>query len=140
MILFLSALAFSTIPRRPIMQKRDIDGFACDKLCKGIVAGARTMKKSGETEDEITTKLLSQCYQMMDLDKVYYPICRELSTKFISIVLTLIDQVDDDYKICVKLGYCSDLTGRFSRKTVQRYHYINKLNKTPKKAFNSKSI
>lgn len=120
MIFLFTALSLSLIPKRSRLQKKDIEGFACT-VCKGIATGVKTMVDAQSTVGEITTKLLSQCYTIAQTDKSYYPMCQELSTKYVQILIHLVgDLGEDSEKICVKLGYCSDLTAPFSRKSVQR--------------------
>ena len=133
MIFFFTILSLSLKPRRSHIQKKDIDGFAC-KTCIGLAEGARVYAQEGYSNNEITVKLLSQCQTVAQADKAYYPMCQELSTKYISILVHLVGQVEDSTKICVKLGYCSDLTRRSSGQNIKRnLRYLNKNLNFPRK-------
>lgn len=125
MLFLFTALTLSLYPKHSRIQKKDIDGFAC-KICKGLAEGAKVMIDQGMTINEITTKLLSQCQIIAQSDKAYYPMCQELSTKYVQILVHLVQENIESDKICVKLGYCSDLTSPLFRKTVRRnLHYLN---------------
>ena len=136
MFFYFSVLTLSIIPRQPNILKKDGSITSCS-ICKGTVTGARIMSEYNST-DEIQTHLLSQCYTITLLDPNYYPLCKELSTAYLPIVLHLVNETEDDEKICIKLGYCSDLKRRYSRNTFQRNLHINKLMRAQKKTTQKK--
>ncbi|OHT09997.1 hypothetical protein TRFO_20893 [Tritrichomonas foetus] len=128
------AFAFSA-PRRPVIKKsssNDIDNFAC-RICSGVLTGVRDLKTRYETESEISTNLLKQCDMLTQLDSDYLPMCQEMATTYVKLLIHLTDKPLEDTAICVKLGYCIDdedsLKRNFKRLEANKKLITNKSNK-----------
>lgn len=117
-MLFLFTIFSLSLKRRPIISPKihstenDID--IC-KLCSGLMEGLSMMLDSQTPQDEIESRLESECQTYCTDDKRRMH-CKQIATLYLPIEIYLTQTKGlDKLTICQKLGYCEVLSNTFSR-------------------------